>query len=197
MDPFNNRQADGANITWSDNYIHDVKRMSSGHIECLTYDAGTNVSFLRNLWKNCDVFDIFNKPVQNTSGLIDHNAFWEPSMASGNNANVAIRTASGATRCDTVVSNNWFGDGTTGSAGLGPLLPGRDERRRQHLPQPERATAGSAAALAIHPTTTASCGYPSSSQSAVSWASLAAEQARPSSSSHARGRLGTAPSPSR
>ena len=124
IDPLNNRQADGANITWSDNYIHDVKRMSSGHIECLTYDAGTNVSFLRNLWKNCDIFDIFNKPVSNTSGLIDHNAFWEPGMASGNNANVAIRTGSGASRCDTVVSNNWFGDGTTGSAGLDLSCPG-------------------------------------------------------------------------
>jgi hypothetical protein len=124
IDPLNNRQADGANITWSDNYIHDVKRMSSGHIECLTYDAGTNVSFLRNLFENCDIFDIFNKPVSNTSGLIDHNAFWEPGMGSGNNDNVAIRTGSGATRCDTVVSNNWFGDGTTGTAGLDLSCPG-------------------------------------------------------------------------
>jgi hypothetical protein len=124
IDPLNNRQADGSNITWSDNYIHDVKRMSSGHIECLTYDAGTNVSFLRNLFENCDIFDIFNKPVSNTSGLIDHNAFWEPGMGSGNNDNVKITTGSGATRCDTVVSNNWFGDGTTGTAGLDLSCPG-------------------------------------------------------------------------
>jgi hypothetical protein len=124
IDPLNNRQADGANVEWSDNWIHDVKRVSSGHIECLTYDAGTNVSFLRNLFENCDIFDIFNKPVSNTSGLIDHNAFWEPGIAAGNNENVAIRTGSGATRCDTVVSNNWFGDGTTGSQGLDLSCPG-------------------------------------------------------------------------
>jgi hypothetical protein len=124
IDPLNDRQADGTNVEWSDNFVHDVKRMSSGHIECLTYDAGTNVSFLRNLFENCDIFDIFNKPVSNTSGLIDHNAFWEPGMSSGNNDNVAIRTGSGATRCDTVVSNNWFGDGTTGSQGLDLSCPG-------------------------------------------------------------------------
>jgi hypothetical protein len=124
MDPFNNRQADGKNITWSDNYVHDTRRMSNGHIECLTYDVGLNVSFVRNLFENCAIFDIFNKPVENTSGLIDHNAFWEPGISGGNNMNVAIRTGSGATRCDTVVSNNWFGDGTTGSAGLDLSCPG-------------------------------------------------------------------------
>jgi hypothetical protein len=124
MDPFNNRQAAGSNIEWSDNYIHDVARMSDGHIECLTYDAGTNVRFLRNLWKNCAVFDIFNKPVDNTSGVIDHNAFWEPGISGGNNENVAIRTGSGATRCDTVVSNNWFGDGTSSGDGLDLSCPG-------------------------------------------------------------------------
>ena len=118
VDPMNDRQADGNNVTWSDNYIHDVKRESSGHIECLTYDAGLNVSFLRNLFKNCDIFDIFNKPVSNTSGLIDHNAFWEPGITGGNNDNVKITSGSGATSCATVVSNNWFGDGATNGSGL-------------------------------------------------------------------------------
>jgi hypothetical protein len=124
MDPFNNRQADGDNVTWADNYIHDVARMSDGHIECLTYDAGLNIQFLHNLWKNCAVFDLFNKPVENTSGRIDGNAFWEPGISGGNNMNVAIRTGSGATRCDTVVTNNWFGNGTTGSRGLDLSCPG-------------------------------------------------------------------------
>lgn len=126
MDPFNSRQADGSNVVWSDNYFHDTARMSAGHIECMFYEGtGSNVKIIYNLWKNCAVFDIATTPTGNMGAnqLIDHNAFWEPDMAGGNNANVWVNTH-GATSCPITVSNNWFGDGASQGDGVMLNCPG-------------------------------------------------------------------------
>ena len=125
IDPFNSRQADGSNVTWSDNYFHDTKRVSSGHIECMFYEGtGSNVQIIYNLWKNCDVFDIATTPSENMGAgqLIDHNAFWEPDIAGGNVGNVWLDSHGG--NCPMVVSNNWFGDGSAPGNGLNLDCPG-------------------------------------------------------------------------
>jgi chitodextrinase len=109
IDPYNNRCC-GANVTWSDNYIHDVQRESSGHIECFTDDGGLNQSIVRNLWKSCSTFSLFSKPVSNTSGTISNNAFWDP-LGFSTTQDIAIRSGSGATSCAVTVSNNWTSNG--------------------------------------------------------------------------------------
>lgn len=115
IDPYNNRCCGSTGDTWSDNWIHDVKRASvNGHIECLTFDGGTNINFVRNLWESCSTFSLFSKPVDNTSGSIDHNAFWNPKAALpgfDTTQDIAIRTGSGATSCAMTVSNNWISQG--------------------------------------------------------------------------------------
>lgn len=110
MDPFNNRCCGGNNVTWSDNFIHDMHRLSDGHIECLTWDGGMNISFLRNLWQSCDTFGLFAKPVENVSGVIDHNAFWSPDGVFSTQ-DIAVRTGSGANQCNVTVKNTWISQG--------------------------------------------------------------------------------------
>jgi hypothetical protein len=105
VDGLNNRWDDGDGNVLSDNLIHDFAVVNGGHFECLTWDAGTHVVIQRNLFENCAIFDIFSKPVENTSGLVDGNVFWE---ADYNNDNLKVTTGSGASRCDVSVSNNWF-----------------------------------------------------------------------------------------
>jgi hypothetical protein len=105
VDPLNNRFDDGDSDGFQDNLIHDFRIVNNGHFECITWDIGTHVVIQRNLFRNCAVFDVFSKPVANTSGLVDHNAFWE---ADYNSDNVKLTTGSGASRCDVTVSNNWF-----------------------------------------------------------------------------------------
>jgi hypothetical protein len=105
VDVLNNRFDDGDHDAFHDNLIHDFRALNGGHFECITWDVGTSVTIQRNLFKNCAVFDVFAKPLENISGLIDHNAFWEQTY---NTDNVKITTGSGASRCDVTVSNNWF-----------------------------------------------------------------------------------------
>jgi hypothetical protein len=105
VDPLNNRFDDGDSDGFQDNLIHDFRLVNGGHFECITWDIGTNVIIQRNLFKNCAVYDVFSKPVENTSGLVDHNAFWEQNY---NTDNVDITTGSGASHCSVTVSNNWF-----------------------------------------------------------------------------------------
>ncbi len=105
VDPLNNRLDDGDGNSFQDNLIHDFSAVNDGHFECLTWDVGTHVVIQRNLFRNCAIFDIFSKPVENTSGLVDHNSFWE---ANYNNDNLKLSTGSGASQCAVTVSNNWF-----------------------------------------------------------------------------------------
>jgi chitodextrinase len=109
IDPYNNRCC-GDNVTWSDNYFHDVQRESSGHIECFTDDGGLNQTIVRNLWKSCSTFSFFSKPVSNTSGSISNNAYWDP-LGFSTTQDIAIRSGSGATSCAVTVSNNWTSNG--------------------------------------------------------------------------------------
>ena len=78
VDPLNNRQADGTDDYWGDNLIHDFVIVNGGHMECLTWDGGMNVTMEYNEFRTCAIFAIFAKPVQNISGKVDHNAFWNP-----------------------------------------------------------------------------------------------------------------------
>jgi hypothetical protein len=105
VDPLNSRFDDGDGNAFIDNRIHDFELVNNGHFECITWDVGTHVTIQRNLFQNCPVFDIFAKPVENISGVVDHNVFWE---ATYNNDNLKVSTGSGASRCDVNVSNNWF-----------------------------------------------------------------------------------------
>jgi len=110
-DPMNNRQADGNRITWADNYIHDYEITSAtGHMECITYDAGLNVTITRNMFESCVVFGIFEKPTETVSGTISNNAFWNPAGHTIQQ-DVKISNLSGAPSCATTVSNNWFSEG--------------------------------------------------------------------------------------
>jgi hypothetical protein len=76
----------------------------------MTWDAGTNVTFEYNEFRSCAIFSIFAKPVENISGKIDHNAFWNPRGLT-NNDDVKVTTGSGATRCDVATTNNWISEG--------------------------------------------------------------------------------------
>jgi hypothetical protein len=110
IDPLNMRQADGDSDVWQDNLVHDFVVVNAGHFECMTWDGGTNVTFEYNEWRSCAIFSIFAKPVENISGTIDHNAFWNPRGLT-NNDDVKISTGSGATRCDVATTNNWISEG--------------------------------------------------------------------------------------
>lgn len=113
LDPLNNRIEGGNGNGFTDDLIHDFPVINGGHFECITWESGFNIVIQRNLFKNCGVFDIFAKPVENVGGLVDHNSFWEklPDGGSGggyNNDNLAVRTGAGASSCQVTASNNWF-----------------------------------------------------------------------------------------
>jgi hypothetical protein len=110
IDPLNMRQAAGDSDVWQDNLVHDFLVVNAGHFECVTWDGGTNVTFEYNEFRSCAIFSIFAKPVDNISGRIDHNAFWNPRLLT-NNDDIKISTGSGATRCDVAATNNWISEG--------------------------------------------------------------------------------------
>ena len=110
VDPLNNRQADGDGDVWADNLIHDFPIKNGGHFECLTWDAGTNVTFEHNEFRSCAIFAIFSKPDNATSGRIDHNVFWNPTSVQTND-DIKVSNGAGAPRCDTSVTNNWISNG--------------------------------------------------------------------------------------
>jgi len=107
VDPLNNRQADGTDDVWQDNLFHDYLIVNGGHMECVTWDVGTSVTFEYNEFRSCAVFAIFAKPIENISGKVDHNAFWNPRQLTTNN-DVKVSLGSGATRCDVATTNNWI-----------------------------------------------------------------------------------------
>jgi hypothetical protein len=95
---------------WSDNLIHDFLVENGGHMECVTWDAGTGVTFAYNEFRSCAIFGIFAKPVENVSGSVDHNAFWNPRGLTTND-DVKVALGSGATNCAVSVTNNWISEG--------------------------------------------------------------------------------------
>jgi hypothetical protein len=107
VDSLNNRQVDGADDVWQDNLFHDYLIVNGGHMECVTWDVGTSVTFEYNEFRSCAVFAIFAKPIENISGKVDHNAFWNPRQLTTNN-DVKVSLGSGATRCDVATTNNWI-----------------------------------------------------------------------------------------
>jgi chitodextrinase len=111
VDPLNIRQASGTGNIWQDNLVHDFLIMNGGHMECVTWDGGTNITFEYNEFRSCAVFAIFAKPVDDISGKVDHNAFWNPRGLT-TNMDVRIVTGSGADRCDVSVTNNWMSEST-------------------------------------------------------------------------------------
>jgi chitodextrinase len=112
VDPLNNRQASGNANVWQDNLIHDYPIKNGGHFECVTWDGGTNITFEYNEFRSCAVYAIFAKAVDNISGSVDHNAFWNP-MNLTTQADFYPSTGSGATRCDVAATNNWTSEGIT------------------------------------------------------------------------------------
>jgi chitodextrinase len=111
VDPLNIRQASGTGNIWQDNLVHDFLIQNGGHMECVTWDGGTNITFEYNEFRSCAVFAIFAKPVDDISGKVDHNAFWNP-LGITTNDDVKISLGSGASRCDVSVTNNWISEGT-------------------------------------------------------------------------------------
>ncbi len=111
VDPLNSRQASGTGNVWQDNLIHDYPITNGGHFECITWDGGTNITMEYNEFRSCEVFAIFAKPLDDISGLVDHNAFWNPRQLT-TNQDVRIVLGSGAQNCNVTVSNNWISDGT-------------------------------------------------------------------------------------
>jgi chitodextrinase len=109
VDPLNNRQ-EASGTVWSDNLIHDFLVENGGHMECVTWDSGTGVTFAYNEFRSCAIFGIFAKPIENVSGSVDHNAFWNPRGLTTND-DVKVALGSGATNCAVSVTNNWISEG--------------------------------------------------------------------------------------
>jgi hypothetical protein len=68
------------------------------------------VTIAYNEFRSCATFAIFAKPVDNVSGSVNHNAFWNPRGLTTNN-DVKISLGSGASSCAVSVTNNWVSEG--------------------------------------------------------------------------------------
>jgi hypothetical protein len=59
--------------------IHDFAIAQGGHMECLTFEGGTNVTIQNSEFRSCSIFSIFAKPVDPIRGaVIQNNVFWNP-----------------------------------------------------------------------------------------------------------------------
>jgi hypothetical protein len=108
-DPLNIRLADGHHNTIENNLIHDFVITNGGHYECITWDWGTDIVIRGNEFRSCAIFSIFNKPLVNTSGVIENNVFWNPRGLVS--TDIKSNVGSGANRCDLVVRYNIMSEG--------------------------------------------------------------------------------------
>jgi hypothetical protein len=108
-DPLNIRLADGHHNTIENNLIHDFIITNGGHYECITWDWGTDIIIRNNEFRSCAIFSIFNKPLVNTSGIIENNVFWNPRGIVS--TDIKSNVGSGATRCDLIVRYNILSEG--------------------------------------------------------------------------------------
>jgi len=105
IDPHNMRIVDECvNCTFDGLFIHDFAVAQGGHMECLTFDGGTNVTIRDSEFRSCADFAIFAKPYGEINGaLIENDVFWNPrgfdqsndikftSDGGGSCANIVIR----------------------------------------------------------------------------------------------------------
>jgi hypothetical protein len=80
IDPRNMRiERECVNCTFTGMKIHDFAIARGGHMECLTFEGGTNVTIQNSEFRSCSIFSIFAKPSSAIHGaLIQNNVFWNP-----------------------------------------------------------------------------------------------------------------------
>ncbi len=80
IDPHNSRIVEECvNCVFDGLLIHDYAIAQGGHMECITFEGGTNVIIRRSEFRSCSIFSIFAKPTDPINGaLIENNVFWNP-----------------------------------------------------------------------------------------------------------------------
>jgi hypothetical protein len=80
IDPHNSRiVAECVNCLFDGLLIHDYAIALGGHMECITFEGGTNVTIRNSEFRSCSIFSIFAKPTDPIDGaLIENNVFWNP-----------------------------------------------------------------------------------------------------------------------
>lgn len=136
-DPLNVRFADGDGIRFERNLVHDFVITNGGHFECITWDVGTNVTVRDNEFRSCAIFGIFAKPIENISGVVERNSFWNPRHLVTTDMKYTL--GSGANRCDVTVRDNWLSNGMLVDC-PGVILSGNTNHSEDEQPPPRDGT---------------------------------------------------------
>jgi hypothetical protein len=80
IDPHNSRiDTECVNCLFTNMLMHDYAIAQGGHMECITFEGGTNVTIRNSEFRSCSIFSIFAKPGDPINGaLIENNVFWNP-----------------------------------------------------------------------------------------------------------------------
>ena len=93
IDPHNSRIVEECvNCLFDGLLIHDHAIAQGGHMECITFEGGTNVIIRRSEFRSCAIFSIFAKPTDPINGaLIENNVFWNPPAGSASGTTSSSR----------------------------------------------------------------------------------------------------------
>jgi hypothetical protein len=118
IDPHNMRIDDQCvNCTWDGLKIHDFAVAQGGHMECLTFEGGTNVTIRNSEFRSCAIFSIFAKPGGRINGaLIENNVFWNPRRFDLAN-DIRFTNGGGGTCSRIVIRYNVIGDNISEDCG--------------------------------------------------------------------------------
>jgi hypothetical protein len=111
IDPHNTRiVAECVNCLFDGMFIHDYAVAQGGHMECITFEGGTNVTIRNSEFRSCSIFSIFAKPTDPIDGaLIENNVFWNPRNFSQSNE-IKFTTGGGGSCANIVIRYNLISD---------------------------------------------------------------------------------------
>jgi hypothetical protein len=118
IDPRNSRiVAECVNCLFDGLLMHDYAIAQGGHMECITFEGGTNVTIRNSEFRSCSVFSIFAKPTDPINGaLIENNVFWNPRNFSQSNE-IKFTTGSGGSCSNIVIRYNVISDNVDDGCG--------------------------------------------------------------------------------
>ncbi len=118
IDPHNMRIDDECvNCTFDHMRIHDFAVAQGGHMECLTFEGGTNVTIRNSEFRSCAIFSIFAKPGNTIDGaVIENNVFWNPRGFDLAN-DIRFTNGGGGTCRNIVIRYNVIGDNVSDECG--------------------------------------------------------------------------------
>jgi hypothetical protein len=86
--------------------IHGFEIAQGGHFECLTFEAGTNVTIESSTFRSCPTFSIFAKPSGDIRhAVIQNNVFWNPEHQHQSN-DIKFSDGGGGSCSDIVIRYN-------------------------------------------------------------------------------------------